>query len=501
MRIRSLTRTFFLVTLLLLSCGISYVQIATADVPPLEAAMISLDHQNFPFIYLSVAVNRYGEGISTLTKNNFQATENGVLQTDYFDVIPPAAGGGVRVVDIVFLMDNSGSMEEEQNAVRDNVIEFVNDLVASDIDYTLGLCRFGAFQNGGNPIIEDNGTLSTNPEYFKNDVWNRNVIHGGHEPGWDALYEAVNGFAFRPGSQKVFILITDECVTHPGDTNYGDYSYDDALNALTDKSITLFSLIDLDYTNSIEDYGAIAEATNGQYFDIYSSFDVIFDYISSQVANTYRITYKSSNPAFDGNERHVVVTVTYQGDQATCDGTYTPGSAPRIQRTQDTLDLHNQSWAAGTTFTIKVEITDDVVPYVQNAMLYYRTTGDATYASTSMIHSSDIWSGTIPGSAVKTPGVDYYISATDGESTATSPPVDPRTRPHQLAVLPNIAPQITHTPVTTAMANTPVTITAEVVDTTNVLDSIELWYRKVGQLIFKTNGQMNRPGIAGDFNS
>lgn len=489
-------RKFLLVSLILLLCGISYAPIVAADAPPLEAAMISLDHQLFPFIYLSVAVNRYGEGISTLTKSNFQVTENGVLQTDYFDVIPPQAGGGVRLVDIVFLMDNSGSMIQEQNAVRDNVIKFVNDLAASDVDYALGLCRFGATQNGGNPIIEDNGTLTTDPEYFKNTLWNRNVVNGGHEPGWDALYEAANGFAFRPGSQKVFILITDECVTHPGDTNYGDYSYNDALNALEDRSVTAFALIDLDYTNSIEDYGTIAEATNGQYFDIYSQFDDILGYISSQVANTYRITYKSSNPAFDGIERHVVVTVSYQGDQATCDGTYTPGSAPRIRRTQDTLALHDQSWAAGTEFTIEAEITDDVVPYVQSATLYYRTTGDATYASTSMTHSSDIWSGTIPGSAVETPGVDYYISATDGESTATSPPVDPRTRPHQLAILPNHAPQITHTPVTTAMANTPVTITAEVVDTTNALDSIELWYRKVGQLIFKTNGQM--ANIGGD---
>ena len=204
MRIIALSKICLSVLLILLLYGISYAPIVAADAPPLEAAMVSLDHQLFPFIYLSVAVNRYGEGISTLTKSNFQVTENGVLQTDYFDVVPPQAGGGVRVVDIVFLMDNSGSMSQEQNAVRDNVIGFVNNLAASDIDYALGLCRFGALQNGGNPIIEDNGTLSTDPEYFKNDVWNRNVVHGGHEPGWDALYEAANGFAFRPGSQKGF---------------------------------------------------------------------------------------------------------------------------------------------------------------------------------------------------------------------------------------------------------------------------------------------------------
>ena len=487
-------------SLLIVSLVLLVAQAASADAPapppppPLAATLISLDHQHFPFIYLSVAVERNGQGISTLTKSNFQVTENGVLQTDYFDVIPPQAGGGVRLVDIVFLMDNSGSMSGEQNAVRDNVIEFVNDLAASDVDYALGLCRFGAFQDGGSPIIEDNGTLTTDPEYFKNTLWNRNVVNGGHEPGWDALYEAANGFAFRPGSQKVFILITDECVTHPGDTNYGDYSYDDALNALNDRSITAFALIDLAYTNSIEDYGTIAEATNGQYFDIYSPFDDILDFISSQVANTYRITYRSSNPAFDGTERHVVVTVIYQGDQAMCDGTYTPGSAPRIQRTQDTLALHNQPWAAGTQFTIKAEIADDVTPFVQSATLYYRKTGDPTYTPTPMAHSSDIWTGTILSAEVKTPGVDYYISATDGQSTVTDPSMNPMTQPYQLAILPNVAPQITHTPPTNVPINTAVTITAQILDTTNALAFATLWYRKVGQLIYQNNDGMTNTG-------
>lgn len=463
----------------------------------LTAALISLDHQNFPFVYLSVVAEQAGAGISTLGQGNFQVTENGNLQTDYFEVTPPEIGGGVRTADIVFLMDNSGSMSGERDTVRDNVRAFVDQLEAAGVDYQLGLCRFGATEGGGQPIIEDGGTLTSDPEYFKNDVWGRNVINGGHEPGWDALHEASNGFAFRPGAQKVFILITDECVTHPGDTNHGTFSYDDARNALLNRAVTLFALIDLAYENSIDDYGTIAEATNGQSFDIYSAFGDILAHITSQVANTYRITYRSSEPAFNGVERHVVVQVDHQGDQATCEGWYTPGSAPRIARTQDTLDLHKQPWAAGTALAIRAEITDSTAPFVQNATLYYRRTGDANYASTAMAHSSDVWSGTIPGAAVDPPGVDYYIAATDGQSTATSPSVDPRTRPHQLAILPNVAPQITHTPVTTVAEHTRVTISAQIADTTNALDSARLWYRRVGQLVYRTNGEMRPTGGGG----
>jgi len=31
--------------------------------PPLAATLISLDHRHFPFIYLNVAIERFGEGI------------------------------------------------------------------------------------------------------------------------------------------------------------------------------------------------------------------------------------------------------------------------------------------------------------------------------------------------------------------------------------------------------------------------------------------------------
>jgi len=459
--------------------------------------MISLDHQYFPFIYLNVAVDRYGEGISTLTKANFQVAENGFSQTGtaYFNVIPPESGDtNQRPVDIIFLMDNSGSMSGEQNAVRQNVEAFVDELRNRGVDCQLGLCRFGASQNGGNPIIEDNGSLTAEVDYFKDNVWNRNVTSGGFEPGWDALYAAVTDFAFRKeGPQKVFILITDETPT--GDGNVGAHSKEETIAILQDHYITTFALIVTSDNHAISDYGEIAEQTNGAYYNILDPFDGILNYISNLIPNNYRISYKSSNPVFDNTERHVEVTVTYQGDQATCDGKYTPGSAPIIRRTQDTLDLHKQSWAAGTDFTIKAEITDAVEPYVESATLYYRNAGDSDFTPASMTHSSDIWVGSIPGSAVETPWVGYYILATDGENTVTDPSVDPMIHPYILGILPNEAPQIIHTPPADVPDDTPITITAQIVDTTNALASTMLYYRKVGDPLYYDNGhEMNNTG-------
>ncbi|MCK4553775.1 metallophosphoesterase [Candidatus Parcubacteria bacterium] len=455
----------------------------------LETSLISLNHQKFPFVYLSAAVDISNGAIPILPKSNFQVYENQILQTNYFDVIPPEQAGGIRLADIIFLMDNSGSMYEEQEAVRDNVIAFVNDLSASGVDFALGLLRFGAIQNRGDPIIEDNGNLTADAEYFKNNVWARNVINGWYEPGWDALYQAATIFNFRPGAQKVFILITDETVTNCN--NQGNYSQSQVISLLQTNSITTFALINLsqpyqspDY--AIADYGVIAEQTNGQYFDIYSPFDQILDYISAQVSNTYRLVYKSSNPVFDGAERQVKVIVSYQGKQDSCEGFYTPGSAPIIQRTEDTLALHNQAWTETTGLAIKAYITDEAAPDVQSATLYFRKTGNPSYSSVAMsIYSADQYGATIPASAAQAPGLDYYISATDGQSAVSDPSLNAPDNPYQLAILPNIAPEIIHTAVTILTPATAIGITAQVLDNTNYLALVKLAYRRTGQLIYQ----------------
>ena len=172
---------------------------------PLSAAFISLNSQNFPYIYNTINVSN-----PTLTQNNFTILENGVRQQNAIKVTPPSSGGNSKLIDIVFIMDNSGSMSGEQLAVENNVINFVDALNASGIDYALGLCRYGQSAGSGAPIAENAGVLTTSGTYFKNTLWQRNVVDGGTEPAFDSIAYSMSHFAFRPGSQKIVVLITDE---------------------------------------------------------------------------------------------------------------------------------------------------------------------------------------------------------------------------------------------------------------------------------------------------
>ena len=460
---------------------IDNVKIITYE--PLEATMFGFNSQNFPLIYSNVSVDTSDIGIGSLTQSNFSVYENGVLQTDHFEVTPPEQSGLKRLADIVFIMDNSESMKPEMDSVSANVISFVNNLQQSGIDYSLGLCRYGQHDGNGEPLVQDYGILTTDADYFKSNVWERNAAYGGREPGYHALQVSTSSFSFRPGAQKVFIMITDETPAQ------GDVTERQALDALKKANVTLFVLTK---SSLSADFIPIINETNGELFDIYSPFTIILNQIKQTVANTYVINYKSGNTDYDGTTRTVEIVVSYMGMKDTVTASYIPGSEPSIQRTAETNEYHTQPWAEGTTFTIKAWITDDFAPYIKYASLHYRRTGETLYTQESMSHEGvDLFSAKIPGNYVDSPGIDYYITATDSISTTSDPETDPAVNPYQIAILPNEAPEIIHIPVTFAQTNTCVTIQAQITDVTNSLTQTMLYFRNFGQLVYQSTSLIN----------
>jgi len=90
---------------------------AVASAEP-QVNIKQIDANNFPFVFLVAEVNEGGNPVGDLTAADFSVSEDGRDQADYFDVTPPEQSGGVRLVDFVFLIDNSGSMSGEKAAVR-----------------------------------------------------------------------------------------------------------------------------------------------------------------------------------------------------------------------------------------------------------------------------------------------------------------------------------------------------------------------------------------------
>ena len=137
---------------------------------------------------------------------------------------------------------------------------------------------------------------------------------------------------------------------------------------------------------------------------------------------------------------------------------------------------------AGQPVTVSAGVTD--ATGVASVNLYYRVTGGTTFTAVAMTGTSGTYTASIPGSAVKSPGMDYYLDATD---TAATPNIgtDPATAPaavHAFTVTAadTAAPTITVTPVADGQtAAQPVTVTAQVTDATGV-GAVTLYYRTSG---------------------
>ncbi len=369
----------------------------------LDVNYISIDGSAFPNINSVITVDTNGTGVASLDESNFEVYEDGVLQTE--TVIPPGIGVGVRKADIIFIMDNSGSLGDEQAQVETNMINFVDSLVAAGVNAAFGLCRFG-FSGNDRINIEDGGVLTTDVDYFKNTVWARNVTNGYREQGWEAMYESAITFQYRPNAQRIFILITDE------DNDAGAYSKQETIDKLQDSTITLYALID-NYGSSISDYGDIADSTGGKYFDVEDPFEIILNDIAVTIGNTYVVKYTTTNPCPDGTVRNVEVIVDYDGDT---DNSLTQYTAPYTP-TPPVFVSHSTTypggfWPLGAPIPIYTVITD--ANGIASVELFYRKIGDTLFQSGNMSHvGGDNYQGNIPGALAVNPGVQYYIVATD----------------------------------------------------------------------------------------
>lgn len=250
----------------------------------------------FPQVELIVNVKdrNAGKGVYNLNKSDFTITEGGDLQeiTSFIK----KGEGKVDPIDIVFVFDETGSMQDEINAVRDNSIAFANFLKSSNMDYRLALITFS-------DSIEKNYGFVKDVNEFKSRVGSIRAFGGGDKPenALDALAEAKN-LKFREGAEVVFILITD-APYHSGDKVTKRYMLPLA------KKIKLEDIKVYPIAIKIEQYQWMARETGGTYFSILENFSSIIESLAVELTAQYRIEYNSTNSSFDNTKRNVEIKV------------------------------------------------------------------------------------------------------------------------------------------------------------------------------------------------
>jgi len=130
-----------------------------------------------------------------------------------------------RGVDLVFVLDISGSFDDEIGSMIEGITPLLDDPITSN--FRFGLAVIGR-QNLGNfePPLHRHSEMVTDfvpaDEFLQYLEAARMIDDGGIEPSIDVALWAMNGsypFSWTPGNQKVIILMTDEIAQTITNTN------------------------------------------------------------------------------------------------------------------------------------------------------------------------------------------------------------------------------------------------------------------------------------------
>ncbi|MHA1865674.1 MAG: vWA domain-containing protein [Candidatus Heimdallarchaeaceae archaeon] len=169
-------------------------------------------------------------------------------------------------LDLVIVLDQSGSMKEEIDILTSDLIKMVNEFSDTIPDLRIGLVLFGGEKE--NPYLFDElvTPLTSNIEQIV-EILENTEASGTVEPWGDALWVAMNQMDWRRYIPNLIVLITDE----PGDSGLKVSSNDleNLFEELADEKLILCTVAASGSNDlTIERLKLGAEITHGSFVEI-----------------------------------------------------------------------------------------------------------------------------------------------------------------------------------------------------------------------------------------
>lgn len=158
-------------------------------------------------------------------------------------------------IDIVFIIDRSGSMGDDIAAVRREIGDFANLLSNQGIDYRLGLITYEKYT--------EVSSMTNNVNTFKNYLSNVRVS-GGTENGLDGIADAIDLYVYDVSALKYFILIGDENIY-----SRRGHSIDSIKQKLINNDVILTSVC---ISRNRSQFKQLSDATGGLCLSLTSDF-------------------------------------------------------------------------------------------------------------------------------------------------------------------------------------------------------------------------------------
>ena len=201
-------------------------------------------------------------------------------------------------VDILFVLDVTGSMQSAINGVRDGIREFAGELSKRQLNARVGVLAFRDRLIHEEPkLLSFKGDTFTNDyDAFRDEVDKLRASGGGDAPesSLDAIALATRQ-PFRPKATKVILLITD-APPHVPDKEVE--SIGEVVSRLKDAKVNQLHLVTKEDDRAT--YEELQRGADGQYFDLASAargaggFASILPTVSREIA---RVVIASAPPA------------------------------------------------------------------------------------------------------------------------------------------------------------------------------------------------------------
>lgn len=233
----------------------------------------NVNNSAFPMvsIYMQVTDDE-GRSVRGLTKDDFSFADPSL---NILSVRPIDSTRRIPV-DVTLIIDCSGSMGEEIDAVRANAQSFVDKMEMSGADYRIGGVLYGS-------IIYDTLHPTADFNRFREFVANASAI-GGDEISTLAV-QAATEMNYRPDAQRIFVLITDDWVVQQN----AELTEADMVDMLWNTKARLYTIGDPCKNNN----AVTTRLALGQEFNIRSPFNSILDEIGTDITTTYELVYES----------------------------------------------------------------------------------------------------------------------------------------------------------------------------------------------------------------
>lgn len=304
--------------------NVQSIALEITEYPVLATTIAAIDPGDFPLVRLAVQVNDpTGAGVAGLRKENFVLKENGVLQeiTKLTSIVDEETG--IPKIDLVFVIDTSGSMGPTWNTLPEVLAEITDELTRRGIDLQYKVYSMAGFWSGAEGI-------PTN-EILRNGIFRGNTINITVECWGPATAWVAVNYPWREGAFRVIVPISDEDAYRGMSQTAEDWeSVYEATALCQEYNIETYPIYDDAYYGApalepiVEEMSYMAENTGGEVFHYENARQIAaaLTRVLSQKRVDYYLEYTTTNPSRDGTRREVTVEATYRYAEGSAEGEY-----------------------------------------------------------------------------------------------------------------------------------------------------------------------------------